>query len=122
MAYQDIEDSRMYKRAEKVADAVWDLVEPWKWFEKKTVGDQLVRACDSIGANLAESAGRFHKNDVIRFVYIARGSLRETKYWLKRAKTRDLIDEESHDELMEELNQLQKELNNYIKFQRKREG
>ena len=89
MAYTDIEDSRMYKRAEKVADAVWDLVDGWKYFEKKTVGDQLVRSCDSIGANLAESAGRFHKNDVIKFIYYSRGSLRETKYWIKRAKARD---------------------------------
>ena len=120
MAYHDIEDSRMYKRAEKVADAVWDLVDGWKYFEKKTVGDQLVRSCDSIGANLAESAGRFHKNDVIKFIYYSRGSLRETKYWIKRANARDLIDEDDHSELLKELNQLGKELNNYIGYQKSR--
>jgi four helix bundle protein len=80
MAYQDIEDSRMYQRAEKVADEVWALVMHWDNFAKDTVGKQLVRATDSIGANIAEGGGRYHKGDVIRFCYFARGSLRETRY------------------------------------------
>ena len=63
----------------------------WSPFARDTVGQQLVKAADSIGANIAESAGRFHPNDVIRFLYYARGSLRETRFWLKRAIHRHLI-------------------------------
>jgi four helix bundle protein len=120
MGYQDIEDSRMYQRAERVADAIWDVVIEWKPFAKDTVGKQLTRSADSIGANIAESAGRFHPNDVIRFLHYARGSLRETRFWLKRAKRRQLISAEFFNKQMAELNTLAVEINSYIKFQRTR--
>ena len=83
MPYQDIEDSRIYQRAERLADAIWNAVIEWSSFARETVGQQLTRAVDSIGANIAESAGRFHPRDVINFLYYARGSMRETRYWLK---------------------------------------
>jgi four helix bundle protein len=120
MGYQDIEDSRMYRRAEGIADAIWELAIGWEPFSKDTVGKQLTRAADSIGANIAESAGRFHPGDVIRFLYYARGSLRETRFWLKRAQKRQLISTESFSKHMEELNTLAKEINAYINFQRTR--
>jgi four helix bundle protein len=120
MAYQDIEDSRMYKRAEQVGDEIWEMVTGWTPFARDTLGKQLTRAADSIGANVAESAGRFHPNDVIRFLYYARGSLRETRYWLKRAQHRQLVPAGTFDELMAGLETLAKELNAYINFQRTR--
>ena len=121
MGYQDIEDSRMYRRAEQIADRVWDVVIQWDLFAKDTVGKQLCRATDSIGANVAESAGRYSPKDVIRFLHYARGSLRETRFWLKRAKQRQLIAAESFNQLMSELNRLGAEINSYIKFQRTRQ-
>lgn len=120
MPYQDIEDSRMYQRAERLADAIWDVVIGWQLFARDTLGKQLTEAADSIGANIAESAGRFHPNDVIRFLHYARGSLRETRYWLKRAKQRRLISAEFFDAQIAELETLGAELNSYINFQRTR--
>jgi four helix bundle protein len=120
MAYQDIEDSRMYQRAERVADRVWNIVITWDVFARDTIGAQLARSIDSIGANIAEGSGRYHINDVIRFCHFARGSLRESRYWLKRAASRDLITAQSHDQLIGELTTLAKELNAYINFQRNR--
>lgn len=110
----------MYERAERVADEVWAVVLAWKPFERDTVGKQITRSADSIGVNLAESSGRFHPRDVIRFVYYARGSLKETRYWLRRALHRDLIPQTRFDQWMDELTQLAKEINKYIGHQRKR--
>ena len=45
---------------------------------KNTVGKQIVRSADSIGANIAEGTGRHNFQDNQRFVKIARGSLNET--------------------------------------------
>ncbi len=120
MPYQDIEDSRLYRRAERLVDGIWDTVIEWNLFAKDTLGKQLTRSADSIGANIAESAGRFHPGDVVRFLYYARGSLRETRYWLKRAVKRKLITPEFFNEQMTELNTLGAELNSYINFQKKR--
>lgn len=84
----------IYKLAEKLADQVWDLVMSWDGFAKDTVGKQLVRSADSIGANIAEGAGRGSYQDNRRFIHIARGSLNETKHWLRRAFKRNLLNEE----------------------------
>lgn len=120
MGYQDIEDSRMYQRAEQIADQVWQVALRWDVFARDTVGKQLVRAADSVGANIAEGAGRYHPNDVIRFCYYARGSLRETRYWLKRALKRQLFLTNTPDTLFNELVTLGQELNAYIRSQRNR--
>lgn len=89
--YEPLESKRIYQRAEVLADNVWNYVLSWEWFAKKVVGMQLARAADSIGANIAEAGGRFHPADVRNFFYYARGSLRETKYWLRRATNRKLL-------------------------------
>lgn len=120
MAYQDIEESRLYRWAEGLGDAVWDIVVRWQPFARCTVGRQLTRSADSIGANIAESAGRLQPNDVIRFLFYARGSLRETRFWLKRAHSRQLFAQEQLDAQMSELDTLGKELNAYINDQRSR--
>lgn len=120
MVYQDIEESGMYQRAEKVADLVWDVVIHWEPFARTTVGEQLTRAVDSIGANIAESSGRYHVNDVIRFLHFARGSMKETRFWLKRSFQRNLMSAELYNQLLTELSSLGLEINNYIRYQRTR--
>jgi four helix bundle protein len=120
MPFEPLEDKRVYQHAEAVADAVWDVCEPWEAFAKQTVGTQLVRAADSIGANVAEAGGRFHPADVCNFFYFARGSLYETRYWLRRAVKRTLITEEQMKALTEDLEQLAKDVNGCISFQRTR--
>ena len=94
MAFCRFEDLRVFQLAEKLADDVWHIVSKWKYFEKDTVGKQIVTAADSIGANIAEGAGRGTQKDNQRFVRISRGSLNETKYWLQRTKSRGLISED----------------------------
>jgi len=60
------------------------------WF----IMDQLVRAIDSVSANIAEGFGRFYYKDKIRFYYQARGFLLEVCDWLAKAKDRNFINEE----------------------------
>jgi four helix bundle protein len=120
MPFEPLESKRVYQRAEVIADQVWELVVNWEWFAKKTVGAQLARAADSIGGNIAESAGRFHPADVRNFLYYARGSLQETRYWLRRAHTRGLIPGETFESLIPELDQLAREINQCIAFQKTR--
>jgi four helix bundle protein len=66
------QDLKVYQLAEELADAVWAIVEKWGNFARDTVGKQLVRAADSIGANIAEGSGKGTFNDNRRFVRIAR--------------------------------------------------
>jgi four helix bundle protein len=115
MAHQSFDQLRVYQLAEKLADEVWDVVVIWNNFAKDTVGKQLVRAADSIGANIAEGCGRRSFQDNRRFIRIARGSLNETKHWLRRAFRRKLLIEDQVSVLKPLLHELVPSLNAYLR-------
>lgn len=72
MGRPDFEELQVYKLAEKLANKIWEIVIRWDDFAKDTIGKQIVRAVDSIGANIAEGRGRYNYQDNKRFVKMAR--------------------------------------------------
>lgn len=80
-----------YRRSADLADELRSAVSRWDSFDLWSVGLQLMRAIDSVGANMAEGRGRWHPADRRRFYVIARGSLYEAEHWLSVAETRGLI-------------------------------
>lgn len=117
------ENLRILQQAVEIADRIWKQVVDWQEFERDTVGKQLVRAADSVGANIAESFGRFHYGEKLQFLYYARGSLFETKYWLNRALSRELMASEPTQIHITQLTDLVRQLNafsNGLKAQRKK--
>lgn len=86
------------------------------WKLKKIIGDQFIRAIDSMGANIAEGYGRFHYLDRTKFYYIARGSLFESKHWLFLLKERQKITEKEFNNLLEDLEIFNRQLNKFIKL------
>jgi four helix bundle protein len=111
----NFENLRIYELSEKLGDKVWDLVLQWDGFAKDTVGKQLVRAADSIGANIAEGSGRGSSQDYRRFLRIARGSLYETLQWLRRAYKRKLLTAKQTSELRSIISELTPTLNAYLR-------
>jgi four helix bundle protein len=105
------EELRVLQAAEAVADGIWQQVVRWDPFAREVVGGQLARAGDSIGANIAEAFGRFHYGEKLQFLYYARGSLFETKYWLNRARTRDLMPSAQVQDYASQLTDLARQLN-----------
>ncbi|HWB53240.1 MAG TPA: four helix bundle protein [Tepidisphaeraceae bacterium] len=116
MAKANFEKLRVYELAETLADAVWELVRPWDSFSRDTVGKQLVRAADSIGANIAEGSGRGTYRDNRQFVRTARGSLYETKHFLRRAYRRKLVTSTQIKLLKSALDELGPKLNAYLRY------
>ena len=70
MAKSDFEKLKVYQLSENLADEIWDIVLRWDRFARDTVGGQIVRAADSIGANIAEGSGRGSFQDNRRFIRI----------------------------------------------------
>ncbi|MCW5850519.1 MAG: four helix bundle protein [Anaerolineae bacterium] len=110
----EMEDLAMIRKAESIQDELWSLVAQWNNFAKDTIGKQLVRAADSIGANMAESYGRFNYGEKIQFLYYARGSLFETKYWLNRALSRNLIGLADHEAYASALSDIARQINSFV--------
>lgn len=115
MGKTNFEKLRVYLLAEKLADRVWKIVLKWDYFAKATVGQQLVDAVDGVGANIAEGTGRGSLQDNRRFVKIARGSLYETKHWLRRAYKRKLLTNQEVSDLKPLIDELLPTLNAYVR-------
>ena len=113
MSKTNFENLEIYQLAEQLADIVWDAVAGWDFFAKDTVAKQLVRAADSVGANLAEGTGRSTYKDNLRFIGYARGSLYEVKHFLRRAHVRNLLTEEQTEQIKPLLEELLPRLNGY---------
>ena len=111
----NFERLRVYRLSEEIADRIWVLVIRWNPLAKDTLGRQLIRAADSIGANIAEGAGRGSFQDNRRFIRIARGSLNETRHFLRRAHFRKLLSETDTAELKPLIDELSPRLNSYLR-------
>jgi len=111
---KNLEDFQVYQLAIQMGEDVWAIVDKWNYFQKDTVGKQLVRAADSISANLSEGFGRYHYKETKHFCYYSRGSLFETKTWLTKAKHRNLISSDQSELLMQQIKNLSVKINNYI--------
>lgn len=117
MAYVPVHQLEIHCLAEELSDIVWNAFDRWDAKAKQTLGLQLIRAADSIAVNLAEGYGRYTPADRKRFYIIARGSLEETKAWLRKAIRRSVLAEEDKLQLTEIIKALGPKLNLFIKNQ-----
>ncbi len=112
-----IKDLQVYQLSRKLSTIAWDIYSKMSFEEKKIIGDQFIRATDSIGANIAEGYSRFHFLDKVRFYYNARASQSEsTDHWLELLFERNKINQQVFDEYKSISKDLQIKLNNFIKF------
>ncbi|MGE5795428.1 MAG: four helix bundle protein [Ignavibacteria bacterium] len=116
MSKTRFENLKIYQLSEDLADFIWDIVLTWDYFAKDTVGKQIVDSSDSIGANIAEGSGKGSILDFKRYCKIARGSLFETKHFLRRAYRRRLLKEEEIKKIKKILDELLPKLSAYIKY------
>jgi four helix bundle protein len=110
----ELEELEVYKISRELSRIVWSVYEGMNGTIKHLLGNQTLRAVDSIGANIAEGYGRYHYLDSLRFYYNARGSLWESKHWIEILYERRLIPENTYNSLSKNLDTLGLKLNNFI--------
>ncbi len=50
-------DLEVYKLAHEIGRKVSNIVDPWSYFHKDTLGKQFIRAADSLALNICEGYG-----------------------------------------------------------------
>jgi four helix bundle protein len=115
MTKTHFENLQVYQLSEKLSDEIWKIVLTWDNLAKNTVGAQIIRSADSVGANIAEGSGRGSNPDYKRFIKISRGSLYETRHWLRRAFKRNLLSKEQIETLTPLIEELTPKLNAYLR-------
>ena len=69
----DLKDLVVYQLAMELANDIYSIASKWQYFDRDTVGKQIVRACDSIAANISEGYGRFSYKENKLFCYYSHG-------------------------------------------------
>ncbi len=59
MEKSNFENLKVFQLSEQLADQIWNIVIFWNHLATDTVGKQIIRSADSIGANIAEGSGRY---------------------------------------------------------------
>ena len=111
-----LSDIEAYRIAFHLSNHVWNVVLKWKTFPQRKIGEQFVRAVDSVSANIAEGFGRYGKKDKIKFYRYSHGSLNESLDWNQKAKIRNLMSSDEYNYVFNELQKLPKALNALILY------
>jgi four helix bundle protein len=113
--YITLNNLQVYQLSRKLSSQAWVIYQKMDWQVKKIIGDQFIRAIDSIGANLAEGYGRYYYLDKIRFYYNARASHYEAiVHWLDLLLERLLINKSEYLGILKISNEFAPKLNSFI--------
>ena len=82
MTYQRFEELPVWQEAIRLVDKVYDMTESKDWHGSRSLRDQLERAALSVSNNIAEGFERGTTNELLAFIYIARGSAGEVRSML----------------------------------------
>jgi len=108
------EDLVVWQKAHELAVEVYRLARRFPADERFRYTDQICRAATSVPTNISEGTGRYGKQDFKHFLYIARGSLEETKYLLRLGKDLAFVTQEDYNRLRDGYNSVGKRLNALI--------
>ena len=83
---RDFTKIRAWKLADDLTVAIYEHTRGLPRDEVYGLTSQIRRAAYSVPANIAEGSARESKRDYLHFLYIARGSLSETQYFVHLAR------------------------------------
>src|SRR5579862_6768741 len=122
MSYTRIEDTTLYGKSCEIANTIYWVAKGWERFDRDSLGLQLLRSVDSIGANLVEGDSRSSATDALRFFGYAIGSSREAQHWIRQACARKLIDDEVGAEWNDQMDQVSRMLSGLIGYRRRQKS
>lgn len=120
--FRTFEDLEVYKKAREFRKRMYAVARKLPDFEKYELGRQIRRASVSVTNNIAEGHGRYHYLDEIKFQLQSRGSLAELLDDLNVCQDEDYLPTAEIVELKERAKEVQRLMNGYIRFLRRRKS
>jgi four helix bundle protein len=99
---RDYTKIKAWRLADDLTVAVYERTRSFPKEEIYGLTSQLRRASYSVPANIVEGASRESKKDYLHFLYIGRGSLSETQYFIHLAQRLDYLSSEEADALWQQ--------------------
>ena len=105
--YMDLD---VWKISHELVVKIYKLTRDFPKDETYGIISQLKSAASSIPANIAEGNGKQYLKEYIQFLYISKSSLNETRYFLLLSKDLGYIRNNKYEEVIEQLNRIEKML------------
>lgn len=102
---RDYTKIQAWKLADDLTVIIYEQTRSFPKEERYELTSQLRRAAFSVPANITEGSARESKRDYLHFLYIARGSLMETRYFLHLSQRLGYLRDESHQALEQRASQ-----------------
>jgi len=107
-------DLDVWKRAHELVLRIYKIIAKFPDSEKYALSDQLKRAAYSVPANIVEGHSRKTSKEFMQFLYQARGSLEELRYFIFLSKDINYISDDTYTALEAEAVNVSKMLNGLI--------
>ncbi|MCK9615221.1 MAG: four helix bundle protein [Candidatus Omnitrophica bacterium] len=107
-------DLKVWQEAHRLTIELYEISKNFPPVERYRLTEQICRAASSIAANIAEGTGRYSHKDFIKFLYIARGSLEETRSFLILAFDLGYLEKQRYAILDEKCTSISKMINGLI--------
>lgn len=121
-AYSSFEDLQVYKSTIQFTVKIFDLLRQDSLKKEFAFIDQLKRATLSVSNNIAEGFERETDKELIRFLYFSKGSAGEVRNILNVLEAVGYLTQEETLLLKQDIIGISKQLSNYIKYIKKRNG
>lgn len=119
--YKKFEDLPCWQHARVFAAKADSIIENSKIKQSFKLRDQMLGSSGSVMDNIAEGFDRNSNAELVRFLFISKGSAAEFKSQLYRALDAERINQESFDLLSKMAQDLCEELGNFIRYLQKSE-
>lgn len=106
---QNFRDLEVYRRSQALFPKIYRLVRGWRPLDQRELGSQMIRAANSIHANIAEGCGK-SPVDFKRYITTAIGSCDELVSHLNDAQNVGLVSAKVMKEFMAEYTIVGKQL------------
>lgn len=110
---RSFKDLECWQKAHEFVKAVYAVTKQFPDDERYGLTSQFRRAAVSIAANICEGYKKLSRQDKLRFMNIAQGSLEECRYYIILSRDVDYIDQAAHDRLEYLINGASWKLNGY---------
>lgn len=112
------EKLKAWQEAHQLVLEIYHLIKTFPKEEKYSLVEQLRRSVTSVPTNIVEGNARKSKKEYIQFLYMAKGSLEETKYHLLLARDLNYINSRKYISLINKCEVIGCLLSGLIKYLR----
>jgi len=112
---EKFEDLEIWQLGKDLVKEVYELSSSGKFNKDFPLKDQIRRSAISVPSNIAEGFGRGGNKEFINFLYIANGSLCETKSHLSTAEELGYLEKNNNQKLLENIEKIKAKVLTLIK-------